>query len=71
MEFVCQTLGILIRSDLHRLRSKFEQKQIILQLDVNDVYLVQSFYDLNPSEEQVCIPLADILISTILVFLWL
>jgi hypothetical protein len=53
MTIVSKALVVMIHNGLHQLRTNFEHKKILLQFDVNDVHLVKSFYDLNPSEEQV------------------
>ena len=68
IQVINQALASLIRNNLHRLHSKFEQKKAILQFDMNDVHLVQSFYGLNPTEEQVYISFVNILISTNIIF---
>ncbi len=53
MNIISKALVVMIRNGLHQLHTNFEHKKILLQFDVNDVHLVKSFYDLNPTEEQV------------------
>ncbi len=47
---------MVIKNSLYYLRLNFEQKKTLLNFDIKDAHLVKSFYDLNPTEEQVCIP---------------
>jgi hypothetical protein len=53
------TLSVAILAFVHkgqqRLRDRFQEKEVALKLDVKDVRLIQSFYKLNPTEEQVSI----------------
>jgi hypothetical protein len=63
MNIISQALSVLIQHDLHQLRTNYEHKKVLLKFDVNDVHLVKSFYDLNPTEEQVYTFLLDISIS--------
>ncbi|CAF1360334.1 unnamed protein product [Rotaria sordida] len=53
MNIICNALVVLIQNDLHHFNTNFEQKKILFTYDIHDVYLVKSFYDLNPIEEQV------------------
>ncbi|CAF4124668.1 unnamed protein product [Adineta steineri] len=53
MHITSKALAVLIENGLHQLHTNFEHKKILLKFDVNDVHLVKSFYDLNPSEEQI------------------
>jgi hypothetical protein len=42
-----------IRKDQRKLSADFERRKLLLQLDANDYYLVQVFYDLQPTTDQV------------------
>jgi len=42
-----------VRKGQHKLVQDFQRKHLLLQLDANEYRLVQEFYDLNPSEDQV------------------
>ena len=42
-----------LRKDQHKLSQDCQRKKLLLQLDANEYHLVQKFYDLNPSEDQV------------------
>jgi hypothetical protein len=42
-----------VRKGQHKLSQDFQQRIILLQLDANEYHLVQEFYDLKPSEDQV------------------
>ncbi|CAF1241679.1 unnamed protein product [Rotaria sordida] len=53
MNIISNALVILVENSLYYLRTNFEQKKILLQFDINDAHLVKSFYDLNPTEEQI------------------
>jgi hypothetical protein len=55
MSILSDALAVLIQNDFGQLRTYFERKKILLKFDVNDVELVKSFYDLNPTKEQVSI----------------
>ncbi|CAF3673072.1 unnamed protein product [Rotaria socialis] len=50
-------LSVAILAFVHRgqqrLRNQFQEKEAALKLDVKDARLVQSFYKLNPTEEQI------------------
>jgi hypothetical protein len=50
---ISDALNVVIQNGLQKLHSRFEQKKILMQFDVYDIYLIKSFYDLNPTEEQV------------------
>jgi len=60
MNIIFNALVVLIRSGLHRFHTNFQQKKILLQFDINDAHIVKSFYDFNPSKEQVRIYSSDI-----------
>jgi len=70
---IADALIILIRNSLYSFRTNFEQTKIQLDFDINDAHLVKSFYDLNPTEEQVSIHLFDLICNTpyFLFFLYL
>lgn len=55
MNIISEALVIMIDNGLHSLHTNFQHKKILLNFDVNDVHLVKSFYDFNPTEEQVYI----------------
>ena len=42
-----------VHQRLQPLRTNFEQKKILLEIDRNEVQLVRSFYDLSPTSDQV------------------
>ncbi|CAF4135759.1 unnamed protein product, partial [Adineta steineri] len=42
-----------VRKGQHKLSADFEYKKLLLQFDTNDYHLVQTFYDLKPSEDQI------------------
>ncbi|CAF3049806.1 unnamed protein product [Rotaria socialis] len=42
----------LVHQGQQRLRTMYEEQKIIFGFDHNDLHLVKSFYDLNPTEEQ-------------------
>jgi hypothetical protein len=42
-----------VHQGLQPVRTNFEQKKILLEIDRNEVQLVKSFYDLNPTSDQV------------------
>lgn len=54
MHAIFQGLITLIQNDLKEFHTGFEHKKILLKFDVNDVNHVKTFYDLNPTEDQVC-----------------
>ena len=53
LTIISQALTVLIKNGLQKLHVKLEEKKTIMQFDAYDVYLLKSFYDLNPTEEQV------------------
>jgi len=55
MNIISNALVIVVENSLYYFRTNFEQKKILLHYDMNDSDLVKSFYDLNPTEEQVSI----------------
>ncbi|CAM4813315.1 unnamed protein product [Rotaria magnacalcarata] len=50
---ISNALVNLVENSLYYFRTNFEQKKILLNFDINDAHLVKSFYDLNPTEEQI------------------
>ena len=42
-----------VHQGLQPVRTNFEQKKILLEIDRNEVQLVKSFYDSNPTSDQV------------------
>jgi hypothetical protein len=60
MSILFDALTVLVRNGLHHFLFNFQQKKILLNIDFHDVELVKSFYNLNPSEEQVSIDLIDV-----------
>ncbi|CAF4530927.1 unnamed protein product, partial [Rotaria socialis] len=42
----------LVRQGQQRLRTMYEEQKLIFGFDHNDLHLVKSFYDLNPTKEQ-------------------
>lgn len=42
-----------VRKGQHKLSNDFQRKKLLLQLDANEYRLIQEFYDLKPSEDQV------------------
>jgi hypothetical protein len=52
---IFNALVIVVENSLYYFRTNFEQKKILLNFDINDGHLVKSFYDLNPTDEQVFI----------------
>ena len=44
-----------VRKGQHKLVQDFERKKLLLQLDAKEYRLVQQFFELNPSEDQVWI----------------
>ena len=53
MNIILSALLHLVQDNLQYLRMNFEHKRIFLELDMNDAQMVKSFYDLNPTEDQV------------------
>ena len=44
-----------VQEGLQPVRTNFEQKKILLEIDRNEVQLVKSFFDLSPTSDQVCL----------------
>jgi len=53
MHILSTALASLVQHNIQYLHTNFEQKKILWQLDINDICLVKSFYNLNPTDEQV------------------
>ena len=43
-----------VKNGQQRLRKEFEYKRKMLEFDAHDHYLIQTFYQCEPNEEQVC-----------------
>ncbi|CAF3553968.1 unnamed protein product [Adineta steineri] len=52
-KIIYSALAIILEKSLHYFHLNFEQKEILLYFDIQDAYLVKSFFDLNPTLEQV------------------
>ncbi|CAF1460714.1 unnamed protein product [Adineta steineri] len=52
-KIIYSALAIILEKSLHYFHLNFEQKEILLCFDIQDAYLVKSFFDLNPTLEQV------------------
>ena len=46
-------IATLVHQGLQSVRTNFQQKKILLEIDRNEVQLVKSFYDSNPRSDQV------------------
>lgn len=55
MHILSDAIMILVQRSLSYFRTNFEQKMLLLSYDLQAAHLVKSFYDLNPTEEQVSI----------------
>lgn len=65
IDIINNTLRILVENKLYYFRISFEQKKILLHFDTTDAHLTKSFYDLNPTENQVSIcVLSDVFLSS-------
>ena len=53
MHRLSMVIPAFVRRGQRKLVADFERRKLLLQLDANDYYLVQAFYDLKPTEEQV------------------
>jgi hypothetical protein len=53
MNRLSTVIPAFVRKGQHKLSADFERRKVLLQLDANDYSLVQTFYDLQPSEDQV------------------
>ncbi|CAF1586353.1 unnamed protein product, partial [Adineta steineri] len=52
-KIIYSALAIILEKSLHYFHLNFEQKEILLYFDIQDAYLVKSFFDLNPTLEQI------------------
>lgn len=50
---VYDALKVMICNDLENLHVQFEQKKTLMEYDAIDIHLLQSFYHLHPTEDQV------------------
>ncbi|CAF1241622.1 unnamed protein product [Rotaria sordida] len=55
LNIISNVLVTLVENSLYYLYTNFEQKKILLNFDITDANLVKSFYDLNPTVEQIVI----------------
>ncbi|CAF1302974.1 unnamed protein product, partial [Rotaria sordida] len=55
LNIISNVLVTLVENSLYYLHTNFEQKKILLNFDITDANLVKSFYDLNPTVEQIVI----------------
>ncbi|UJR18821.1 hypothetical protein I4U23_021949 [Adineta vaga] len=53
INIISNALTHLVKKDLHYFRMSFEQKKILFMFDINDAQFVKSFYDLNPTSQQI------------------
>jgi hypothetical protein len=53
LKIIYNALAVALHNSLYYFHLNFEQKKILLNFDIHDAYLVKSFYDLNPTQEQV------------------
>lgn len=53
IDIVMKTFAIILQNDLNPFHLHFEQKKRLVHFNFHDAYLVKSFYDLDPTEEQV------------------
>lgn len=73
-QFMSILLNILIngiQDSLQNFINNFQKKSILLTYDINDAYLVKTFYDLNPTNEQVHIDFFHWLLVYVFLFLFL
>lgn len=68
IEVISKAIDTIVGISLRYFRINFEQKRTLLQFDIGDAHLVKSFYDLNPTEEQVIICYCICLNCTFLLF---
>ncbi len=57
LKIIYNALAVVLHNSLYYFHLNFEQKKILLNFDIHDAYLVKSFYDLNPTQEQVSLHL--------------
>jgi hypothetical protein len=55
LQIMSSAATAFVRKGQHKLRRQFEQNKRMLALDSMDHRLVQTFYDLIPSQQQVCV----------------
>ena len=60
IDIVMKTFTIILQNDLNPFHLHFEQKKLLVHFNFHDAYLVKSFYDLDPTEEQVRISFTSI-----------
>jgi hypothetical protein len=57
MNIILNAFLTVTKNSLYYFYLNFQQKKILINFDIKDAHLVKSFYDLNPTEEQVYIHL--------------
>lgn len=60
MSKLASIIPAFVRQGQHKLTAAFERKKAILQLDANDHRLVKTFYDMEPTRDQVKIMIRPI-----------
>ncbi|CAF1030084.1 unnamed protein product [Adineta steineri] len=55
MNLILDGILLIVKHSLYYFRLNFEQKRMLLNFDIKDVQLVKSFYDLNPTKDQISI----------------
>ena len=53
MQRLSTIISAFVRQGQHKLTADFERKKRILQFDAYDYRLIKTFYNLNPTENQV------------------
>lgn len=53
IDHLSSIIHAFVHKSQHRLRNDFERKKLLLQLDAHEYHLVQTFYQLQPTEDQV------------------
>ena len=56
-----QAINECVKKGQHRLRQEFDYRRQMLLLDSNDHHSIREFYQLQPSEEQVCLNIEEAL----------
>ncbi|CAF1388508.1 unnamed protein product [Rotaria magnacalcarata] len=50
---ISTTIRVLVHQGQQRLHTMYTEQKMIFEFDRNDLHLVKSFYDLNPTKEQI------------------
>lgn len=66
MSRIATLLPYFVRHGQHKLTKEFERKKQLLQLDMHEYQLVKNFYELKPTENQVCVSTKMDCFSTLL-----